>query len=218
MQEERIDALKKELIGFAGHVESMIEKSVAGLLNRDHDTLVAVTKDDESKANTYELTIDELCIRLIAQYEPKARDLRTILMVMKMNNDLERMADHAVNIAESGLFLVERPPVKPLIDIPRMAEETVKMMSDSVRAFINEDAALAKSVCERDNIVDNLADQIQRELATYMANDAATVDPRPPPPQDIRQPRTHRRPLHEYRRGCDICGGGEGDQARRCMI
>ena len=86
------------------------------------------------------------------------------------------MADHAVNIAESAIYLIERPAVKPLLDTPRMAEETVSMVNDSLLAFVNEDAVLAKQVCERDNIVDGLANQILRELITYMSSDPSTIE------------------------------------------
>ena len=113
---------------------------------------------------------------MIAQYEPRAKDLRTILMVMKMNNDLERVGDHAVNIAECSLFLIERPSLKPLLDIPRMAEESVGMLKDAIEAFIKEDALLAAMVCERDNIVDNLGQQILRELITFMSADSTTIE------------------------------------------
>jgi phosphate transport system protein len=97
-------------------------------------------------------------------------------MVMKMGNDLERIGDHAVNIAESGLYLIERPQVKPFVDIPRMSEVTIKMLKDGIQAFINEDADLAKSVCERDSIVDELRIQILRELITFMVSDATTIE------------------------------------------
>jgi phosphate transport system protein len=176
MLEERIAILKKELIGFAGHVENMIEKCIDGLLKRDREMLLSVVEKDEQKANAYEISLDEMSIRLIAQFEPKAKDLRTILMVMKMNNDLERMGDHAVNIAESGLYLIEKPPLKPLIDIPRMAEEAVKMVSDSLSSFIHEDAVLAKTVCERDNVVDGLASEVLGELEAYMSTNANAIE------------------------------------------
>ena len=93
-----------------------------------------------------------------------------------MNNDLERMGDEAVNIAESSLFLIERPPVKPLIDIPRMAQEAMGMLRDSLSSLIREDTALASSVCQRDDVVDSLRDQILRELITYMASDPSTIE------------------------------------------
>ena len=176
MLEEKLPALKRELIEFASHVEHMIEKSIHGLMRKDPGLLKEVIERDEPKSNAAEIDLDERCTTLIAQYQPIARDLRTILMILKMNSDLERMADHAVNIAESALYIIERPPVKPLLDTPRMAEEVVNMVSDSLRSFINEDAKLAKSVCERDDIVDGLANQILRELITYMSADPSTIE------------------------------------------
>jgi phosphate transport system protein len=176
MFEEKLAGLKRELVEYAGLVESMIEKAVKGLLENEPDLFAEVIGEDESRANRYEVEIDELGIALIAQHEPKARDLRTILMIMKMGNDLERMGDHAVNIAQSGQYLVERPPVKPFIDLPRMSEITIGMLKDSIVAFIDENARLARSVCERDSEVDGLRDQLFRELVTYMVSDSKTIE------------------------------------------
>jgi phosphate transport system protein len=176
MLEEKITDLKRELIGFASLVEQMIEKSIKGLLNKKRESLLEILENDEPKANNLELELDELCTTLIAQFEPKAKDLRTILMIAKMSNDLERMGDHAVNIAESSLFLIERPLVKSMLDIPRMAELTTNMLRDSIDAFINEDTTLAKEVCERDSMVDDLKDQLLRELITFMSSDSTTIE------------------------------------------
>lgn len=176
MLEEKMIALRKELIESATHVEGMIDKSITGLMRKDSTLLTEVIEKDEPKANDSEISIEELCTTMIAQYEPRAKDLRTILMVMKMNNDLERVGDHAVNIAECSLFLIERPSLKPLLDIPRMAEESVGMLKDAIEAFINEDALLAAMVCERDSIVDNLGQQILRELITFMGADPTTIE------------------------------------------
>ena len=176
MLEEKMIALRKELIESATHVEGMIDKSITGLMRKDSTLLTEVIEKDEPKANDSEISIEELCTTMIAQYEPRAKDLRTILMVMKMNNDLERVGDHAVNIAECSLFLIERPSLKPLLDIPRMAEESVGMLKDAIEAFIKEDALLAAMVCERDNIVDNLGQQILRELITFMSADSTTIE------------------------------------------
>jgi phosphate transport system protein len=173
---EKITNLKRELVEYATLVEHMIEGSIEGLVKREKEALLKVVEKDETKANDFEIELDELCTQLIAQYQPKAKDLRTILMVLKMNNDLERMGDHAVNIAESGLFLIERPPVKPLIDIPRMAEVTMNMLMDSINSFINQDMRLAKGVCERDSVADGLRDQILRELITFMSSDPSTIE------------------------------------------
>jgi phosphate transport system protein len=173
---EKITTLKRELIEYATLVEYMIERSIEGLLKREKKVLSEVLEKDEVKANNFEIELDELCTQLIAQYEPKAKDLRTILMILKMNNDLERMGDHAVNIAESSLFLIERPLVKPLIDIPNMAQITMKMLKDSINSFIKEDATLARAVCERDDSIDGLRDQILRELITFMSSDPSTIE------------------------------------------
>jgi phosphate transport system protein len=176
MFEERMRNLKRQLVEYAGLVEGMIEKAMKGLLEKDRDALNEVIEKDEPRANQLEIDLDELCTTLIAQYEPKAKDLRTTLMIMKMSNDLERIGDHAVNIAQSSLYLIERPLVKPFIDLPRMSELTIAMLKDSVVAFITEDAPLAKTVCERDSIVDGLRDQLFRELVTYMVSDSKTIE------------------------------------------
>jgi len=176
MLEEKLVALKRELMGYTGLVEGMVEKAIKGLLQKDRDLLVEVIERDEPKANKVEIELDELCTTLIAQYEPKAKNLRTILMILKMNNDLERMADHAVNIAQAAQFLIERPVVKPWIDVPRMADVAIGMLKDSVAAFINEDAKLAKGVCLRDDTVDGLRNQLLRELITFMTSDPTTIE------------------------------------------
>jgi phosphate transport system protein len=176
MLRENLETLKEKLIESASLVEDMIEKSIRGLKERDENLLSEVTEQDEVKENTLEIEIDEVCIHLIACYQPQATDLRTILMILKMNNDLERIGDEAVNISESALFLIDKAEVKPLIDIPRMADESEMMLKDTLKSLINEDTRLAKEVCKRDDIVDGLRDQILRELTTFMASDPATIE------------------------------------------
>ncbi len=176
MLDEKMADLKRELTEFSSLVQSMIEGSIEGLLKKQKRVLVDVIEKDEPRANDWEIALDELCIYTIAQFTPRARDLRTILMTLRMNNDLERMGDHAVNIAEDALFLIERPQVKPLLDIPRMAQEANAMVRDSLLAFLHEDAALARSVCERDSIVDGYGEQVLRELITYMTADPSTIE------------------------------------------
>jgi len=174
--EEKLIELKKELVDFATLVESMIMKSIKGLIKREKTQFMEVIETHEPEANSYEIRLDELCTHLIAQYQPVAKNLRTILMIYKMNSDLERMGDHAVNISESGLYLISKRPVKPLIDIPRMADETVKSVEDAIMSFINEDAGLAQSVCEHDSVIDAFHNQIFRELVTFMTSEAATIE------------------------------------------
>jgi len=174
--ERKIEEVKEKLIEFSEIVKGMLKKSIKGLVERDERLLKEVIEEDEMKCNDLEIEIDEMCIHIIAQFEPRAKHLRTIFLALKMNNDLERMGDHAVNISQSGLFLISKPQVKPLLDIPRMAEEVSKMLEDSLRSFVNEDAALAKSVCERDDIIDDYREQIVRELITYMVSDPSTIE------------------------------------------
>ena len=176
MKESKINAIKRELHEFAVLVEHMIECSIKGLVSKDREMLTTVIEQDEAKANRFENTIDELCTAFIAQFQPKAKNLRTVLMIFKMNNDLERVADHAVNISESALFLIERPPVKPYIDLPKMAETVTQMLEDSIHGFIQEDGVLARSVCRRDEIADDLQDKILRDLVTVMSRDASTIE------------------------------------------
>ena len=173
---EKLNKLKEKIIEQGNLVESMIEKSIRGLINKDKALLLEVIQIDEPRTNEAEIEIDEMCINLIARFQPTAQDLRTIIMILKMNNDLERIADMAENISESALFLIERPMVKPLIDLPKMAEETMRMLKDSIDSFIKNDPKLAKSVCERDDVVDAYRDQILRELVTYMISDPTTIE------------------------------------------
>ncbi len=176
MLKEKIAELKKQIIEDASLVENMIEKSIRGLVDKEKDILVSVIEQSEAKVNEWEIEIDELCINCIALYQPEAKDLRIILMILKMNNDLERMGDLAVNIAQSSLFLIERPQVKKLIDIPRMAKETIGMLHDSISSFINEDSKSARDVVMRDDLIDGLRDQIIRELITFMSKDTSVIE------------------------------------------
>ncbi|MEI6127873.1 MAG: phosphate signaling complex protein PhoU [Pseudomonadota bacterium] len=168
MLPERINDLKGHIVQFAAHIENMKDKSIRGLVTRDAELLRQVLEDDETRANNFELEIDEICTNLIAQFQPMAKDLRTILVIYNMNAALERMGDHSVNIAGSARLLLQVPPIKPFLDIPRMNDLVKIMLSDVITSFINEDAPLALDVCGRDKIIDGLRDQILRELLTFM--------------------------------------------------
>ena len=176
MLEERIRLLKRELIEYATLCESMVEKVIKGLLEKEKDYLLEVIEKDEPKTDRYDLNLDEKCIQLLAQFQPMAIDLRTILMMLEINRDLERIGDLSVDMSKSGLFLIEKPLVKPYIDIPRMAEIVQGMIKGSVEAFIENDAQLAREVFQRDKIVNGLRDQIIRELITFMSSDPATIE------------------------------------------
>jgi phosphate transport system protein len=168
MLTRQITDLKTKVMESASLVESMIEKSMSGIKEKNADLFFQVIKKDEPMVNHLDREIDEMCTTFIAQYEPMAKDLRTVLMILKMNNDLERMGDHAVNISESGLFLVTRPYLKPSDNISEMGQTAVTMLKDSLQAFLHEDTQLAREVCERDNIVDTLGDKILEEVTAYL--------------------------------------------------
>ncbi|OGS19611.1 MAG: phosphate transport system regulatory protein PhoU [Elusimicrobia bacterium RIFOXYA2_FULL_50_26] len=176
MLQEKLVHLQKKLAEYAALVERMVDKSISGLLNGDSALLESVINTEEPAANAFEIDLDEMCTTLIAQYQPAARDLRTVLMVLRMNNDLERMGDHAVNIAQSAIFLSARPPVKPLEDIPAMSRVAVRMFKDGVDSFINRDAVLARTVCERDAVVDDFQTKILTELTAIMQKDPSTIE------------------------------------------
>lgn len=176
MIEQEIQRLKEDIIAYASLTARMIEESITGLIEKDEGILKKIIDEEETKANHKEIEIEELCIESIARYEPRAKNLRIVLMIMKINNDLERIADEAVNIAEASLFLIKKPEVKKLIDIPRMEEISIKMLKDSIQAFVTDDSKLAREICTRDDIVDNLRDQINRELITYMITDPGTIE------------------------------------------
>jgi phosphate transport system protein len=173
--EEEINNLKKLLLHMAASVEEMIAKSVKALKERNMILAEDVIRGDE-RVNKMEIDIDNLCIKILALYHPEAEDLRTVTMIMKINNDLERIGDHAVNIAERAIYLADKPAVKPLIDIPRMSEKATEMLRESLDAFVNKNAELAVEVCKKDDEVDSLESQIMRELVTYMIADPTTID------------------------------------------
>ncbi len=176
MLQNAISELKKDIVEYSLFAERMIERSIKGLVEKDRELLIQVLNEDENLANRREIEIENKCISAIARFSPKGKDLRTILMILRMNNDIERMGDHAVDIAESAIFLIERPQLKPFIDIPRMAALTRQMVSDAIDSFIEEDARKADSVCKQDDAIDDFRDQIMRELMTYMTADFNNVE------------------------------------------
>ncbi|MBN1841305.1 MAG: phosphate signaling complex protein PhoU [Deltaproteobacteria bacterium] len=176
MLEGSLKMVKEMLVQSAALVEKMIEKSIDGLTNKDVSLLSEVIEQDEPKENALELEIDEACIHWVACYQPHARHLRTIMMILRMNNDLERIADEAVNICESALIVVEAPEVKPLVDIPTMAEKAMGMLRDSLRSLLEENADLGRKVCKQDDQVDELRDQVIRELVPIMKSRPEAVE------------------------------------------
>jgi len=172
--QKELEELKENLFRMASLVEGAIRDAVQSLVKRD-SSLAQKTFDGEEHINKAEIMIDEMCLRLLALRQPVAVDLRFITSAMKIVTDLERMGDQAVNIAERAISLNQEPQLKPYIDIPRMAEITQSMVKDVLDAFIHSDPKLARSVCERDDLVDGLNDQVFRELLTYMISDPKTI-------------------------------------------
>lgn len=174
--EDKIAGLKRQLITMAGIVEEMIENSIKALVNKDPALAEQVAGPDETRVNRMEIENEDSAINLMALYQPEASNLRTIAMIIKLNNDLERLGDHAVNIAEAARFLMTRPAVKPLVDIPKMAEHAIAMLKDALDAFTRGDAELARSVCARDSVVDDLNGKVKNDLAKIMSDDPTTIE------------------------------------------
>jgi phosphate transport system protein len=130
--------------------------------------MASEVKEIDHRIDRFEIAIEDQCIELIARHQPVGTDLRFLIGVIKMNNDLERMGDHAVNITGSVAFLIEQPRIKPVSNIWSMVVEVKKMLNDSVKSFMNNDAEMAQQVCERDNVVDEMRDETIRILLTYM--------------------------------------------------
>ena len=172
--DQQLGALRKNLIQMASMIETAIANAVKSLIERDSELARLVVQSDE-QVDALELEIDKQCVDLLALRQPLAIDLRFITSSIKITNNLERMGDLAVNIAERVIPLSQEPQLKPLIDIPRMATITQTMVKDSIDAFVYRDTDLARSVYERDSTVDAMNDQIFRELLTYMMQDPANI-------------------------------------------
>jgi phosphate transport system protein len=158
----------------AGRAEAAIGQAMRGLTLRD----VTMTEDvirGDAVIDRLEVEVDERCLRMLALYQPEAGDLRFVAMALKINSDLERIADQAVNVAERALDLFRAPTLKPLIDLPRLAELTQGMLRRSVEAFVQRDASLARAVCASDDEVDAIDEQVFRELLTFMMQDCRAI-------------------------------------------
>lgn len=166
--------LKEKLLYEGGLVEKAINNAIKALLERNSDVASKVIEDD-AIINALEVEIDEFCLKLLALRQPAARDLRFITTAIKINYDLERLGDMAVNICERVQELNQEPQLKPYIDLPMMAETIQVMLKESLDAFVKEDVAAARKVTKDDQIVDQLLDQIFRELLTYMMQDMKTI-------------------------------------------
>ena len=173
--ERQLTEVQEEMLVLAGMVESAIERGVEALKNRDVELAHRVIADD-LKINRKRYETEEKCLELMATQQPLASDLRTIVAVLHIIVDLERMGDHAEGIAKIALMLADEPQLKPYIDIPRMAEVGNRMLMSSIDAFKRRDAARAREICDEDDEVDALYDQLYRELLTFMLQDPRNIE------------------------------------------
>ncbi len=172
--EQDLDALKEQLLLMGGRAESVVQKSIRALERRDAALAREVFADDHI-IDRQEIEVEERCIRLLALQQPLARDLRFITAALKISNDLERVGDHAVNIAGSALRLSEEPELKPLVDIPRMEVLATAMLREALDNFVRQDSESARRLVRRDDEVDNLNRQVFRELISFMVEDPKTI-------------------------------------------
>ncbi|HEV7243169.1 MAG TPA: phosphate signaling complex protein PhoU [Thermoanaerobaculia bacterium] len=172
--DREIEHLKELLLRMGAMVEDAINESIRALLERDTAVAQRVI-DNDTEIDQMELEIDQHTIELIAMMQPAAVDLRFVAAAMKITPELERVADLAVDVCERAIELNREPPLKPLIDIPRLARITQDMVRQSLDAFVRRDAALAREVIARDDEVDLLTEQSFRELLTYMLEDSRNI-------------------------------------------
>ena len=172
--EAELKQLHLKILEMGGFVEKQIANAVTALVSRD-DGLASSTIERDHTVNRMDVEIDDLCIRLLALHQPAAKDLRLISTGLKINADLERIGDMAVNMCERVLELNQEPQLKPFIDIPRMADVAQRMLRESLDAFVREDVDLALKVCRDDDEIDAITGQLFRELIAYMMEDPHTI-------------------------------------------
>ena len=172
--EEELQELKQRLLTMGALVEERAHRAVRALIDRRLDEAEAVIAADQ-EVNDLQIEIDDRCLKLLALQQPMASDLRLITAAIKINSDLERIGDQAVNVAQNTLKILPYPPLKPVIDIPRMAQIAEGMTRDALDSFVSRDAALARLVLQRDDEVDRCKDQVFRVLLTHMMADPGTI-------------------------------------------
>ncbi|MBI3595640.1 MAG: phosphate signaling complex protein PhoU [Nitrospirae bacterium] len=172
--DEELATLKEKILRMGAMVEEQIANAIKALVERDPELAQRVIENDH-RVNAMDVQIDEDCLRLIALHQPMAGDLRFLTTAMKISTELERMSDLAENISERSIELNEEPQLKPYIDIPRMAQEALRMVKESLDAFVNRNSELARSVCKADDVIDDLNHQIFRELLSFMIEDPQTT-------------------------------------------
>lgn len=174
--QDELERLKTRLLEMGGLAEDRVRAAVDGLVSRDMAVVDRVLTGD-GPINRLHIEIDNRCFMLLALYQPMAVDLRAIVSAVKINTDLERVGDLAINISEAVTRYLKHPPVKELIDIPRMAAIAQAMLRDALDAYVRRDTDLAQAVLSQDDELDGLKTQVFRELLTYMLQDPATIEP-----------------------------------------
>ena len=172
--DQELSTLKEKILLMGGRVEESIRLALKSILDRDSNLAKRVIEFDRD-INDLEIEIDEICHRLLALHQPMAGDMRFVTSAMKINSDLERQADLAVNMAKRALTLNQEAQLKPFVDIPRLANITLEMVKVSLDSLVNRDPQMARQVCLRDDEADDLNDRIIRELIEYMLDDRANI-------------------------------------------
>jgi len=171
---KKLREIQDDILAMGSMASKAALRSIDVLKNRDLEAAHQIITDDQ-KINGKRFEIEEKCIELIATQQPLASDLRIIIAILNITTEIERIGDYAVGIARIVIMIGDEPPLKPLIDIPRMAEQTVDMLRRSLDAFINRDAEAARKIAAEDDLVDHLYDQVFRELLIFMAEDPKTI-------------------------------------------
>lgn len=174
--QEELQQLKARLLEMGGLAEDRVRSAVNALVDRDPAAVDAVLAGD-APINELHIEIDRRCFKMLALHQPMAVDLRAIMSAVKINTDLERVGDLAVNIAEAAVRYLQHPPVKALIDIPRMAEIAQGMLRDALDAYVRRDTTLAQAVLDRDDVLDGLKTQVFRDLLNCMLSAPQTIEP-----------------------------------------
>jgi phosphate transport system protein len=174
--DEELDELKQRLLFMGGLAEERVRLAMRALVEGDRALVAEVARGDHA-INVMQLEIDDRCFKLLALYQPMAVDLRAIVAAVKINSDLERVGDLAVNIAEAAARYIVHPRVKALIDLPRMGAIAQQMLREALDAFVSQNIAAAHAVLKQDDVLDALKNQIFRELLTYMLGDTCTIEP-----------------------------------------
>lgn len=172
--DEELARINEQILRMGGLVEQQVREAMQALVERDSELARRIIANDKV-INALDVEIDENCIRVLALQQPTAGDLRFVTTAMKLSTELERMSDLAENIAERAIELNEEPQLKPYLDLPRMAHWTQRMVRESLDAFVRRDAALARKVCADDDFVDDLTEQLFRELLSFMIENPNTI-------------------------------------------